>query len=47
MIGDTQQETEFVEVETFIYSFLLKKAGSSIPSATKFKFFNTASLDFM
>ena len=46
MIVEIQPEMELLELVTFIYPSLLK-AESSIPSATRIWFFNTASLDFI
>ena len=46
MICEAPPEMEMLEVVTFIYPFLLKPV-SSMQSATRIYFFNTASLDFM
>ena len=45
MVGETQSEIELFEVVAFVYPFSLKE-GSSIPSATRIQFLNTASLNF-
>ena len=46
MIDETQPEMELLEVVAFIYPFS-RKAGSSIPSTARIRFFNTASLGVM
>jgi len=45
MVGETQSEIELLDVVAFFYTFSLKE-GSSIPSATRIQFLNTASLIF-
>jgi len=46
MVGETQSEIELLDVVAFFYTFSLKE-GSSIPSATRIQFLNTASLIFL
>ena len=46
MVSETQPEMELLEKVTLFYPFSLE-TGSSIPSATRIEFFNSASLDVM